>query len=90
VLSPPRRVEQIVPIGVLARIKHCQDPRLLFADGALEHGRPMMSAFVIWFIRCGAYQSEVEAWLRRQPEAKLVTSYIGAGAPRFYRWVGRY
>ncbi|HKX77679.1 MAG TPA: efflux RND transporter permease subunit [Novosphingobium sp.] len=27
---------------------------------------------------------EVEAWLRKQPEAKLVTSYIGQGAPRFY------
>ncbi|GAB3093621.1 efflux RND transporter permease subunit [Bordetella muralis] len=27
---------------------------------------------------------EVEAWLRKQPESKLVTSYIGAGAPRFY------
>ena len=27
---------------------------------------------------------EVEAWLRKQPEAKIVTSYIGQGAPRFY------
>lgn len=26
----------------------------------------------------------VEAWLRKQPEAKIVTSYIGQGAPRFY------
>ena len=26
----------------------------------------------------------VENWLRTQPEAKLVTSYIGQGAPRFY------
>ena len=28
--------------------------------------------------------SEVEAWLKKQPEAKIVTSYIGQGAPRFY------
>lgn len=27
---------------------------------------------------------KVEAWLKHQPEAKIVTSYIGAGAPRFY------
>ena len=27
---------------------------------------------------------KVEAWLRRQPEAKVVTSYIGQGAPRFF------
>ena len=26
----------------------------------------------------------VEAWLKKQPEAKIVTSYIGQGAPRFY------
>ena len=28
--------------------------------------------------------AKVEAWLRKQPETKLVTSYVGAGAPRFY------
>lgn len=28
--------------------------------------------------------AEVEAWLRKQPDAKIVTSYIGQGAPRFY------
>lgn len=28
--------------------------------------------------------AKVEAWLRRQPEAKIVTSYVGQGAPRFY------
>ena len=27
---------------------------------------------------------KVEAWLRRQPEAKIVTTYIGQGAPRFF------
>ncbi|MCW6536899.1 efflux RND transporter permease subunit [Sphingomonas lycopersici] len=27
---------------------------------------------------------EVEAWLRKQPEAKVVTTYIGQGAPRFF------
>jgi len=27
---------------------------------------------------------KVERWLQQQPEAKIVTSYIGAGAPRFY------
>jgi len=28
--------------------------------------------------------SKVEAWLAKQKEAKIVTSYIGQGAPRFY------
>jgi multidrug efflux pump subunit AcrB len=28
--------------------------------------------------------AKVEAWLTKQPEAKLVTSYIGQGAPRFF------
>jgi multidrug efflux pump subunit AcrB len=27
---------------------------------------------------------QVEAWLRKQPEAKIVTAYIGQGAPRFF------
>lgn len=27
---------------------------------------------------------EVESWLRKQPEAKVVTTYVGQGAPRFY------
>ncbi|WP_295688313.1 efflux RND transporter permease subunit [uncultured Nevskia sp.] len=27
---------------------------------------------------------KMEAWLRQQPETKIVTSYIGQGAPRFY------
>ncbi|MGY3230354.1 multidrug efflux pump subunit AcrB [Luteibacter sp. HA06] len=28
--------------------------------------------------------SKVEAWLLKQPDAKVVTSYIGQGAPRFF------
>ncbi len=31
-----------------------------------------------------AVAAKVEAWLRQQPEAKIVTTYIGAGAPRFF------
>jgi len=27
---------------------------------------------------------KVEAWLKTQPEAKIVTTYVGAGAPRFF------
>jgi multidrug efflux pump subunit AcrB len=27
---------------------------------------------------------KVESWLRQQPEAKIVTTYIGQGAPRFF------
>ncbi|QWT21386.1 efflux RND transporter permease subunit [Bacillus sp. NP157] len=27
---------------------------------------------------------KVEAWLRKQPEAKIVTTYVGQGAPRFF------
>ncbi|MCY1671332.1 efflux RND transporter permease subunit [Novosphingobium sp. SL115] len=32
----------------------------------------------------GKSATDVEAWLRKQPEAQVVTSYIGQGAPRFY------
>ncbi|KQY28312.1 multidrug transporter [Caulobacter sp. Root487D2Y] len=32
----------------------------------------------------GQAVEKVEAWLRKQPEAKIVTSYIGQGAPRFF------
>lgn len=28
--------------------------------------------------------AKIEAWLQKQPEAKIVTSYIGQGSPRFY------
>ena len=31
-----------------------------------------------------AVAARVEAWLKDQPEAKIVTSYIGGGAPRFF------
>jgi len=31
-----------------------------------------------------AAAEQVEAWLRRQPEAEIVTAYVGQGAPRFY------
>jgi multidrug efflux pump subunit AcrB len=32
----------------------------------------------------GAAAGKVEAWLREQPEARIVTSYLGQGAPRFF------
>lgn len=31
-----------------------------------------------------AATAKVEAWLQKQPEAKIVTAYIGQGAPRFF------
>ena len=31
---------------------------------------------------------KVETWLARQPEAKIVTAYVGQGAPRFYLAMG--
>lgn len=31
-----------------------------------------------------AATAKVEAWLKEQPEARIVTSYIGQGAPRFF------
>lgn len=31
-----------------------------------------------------AAATKVETWLRRQPEAKIVSTYIGQGAPRFF------
>jgi multidrug efflux pump len=32
----------------------------------------------------GASVARVEAWLKRQPEAQTIDSYVGAGAPRFF------
>ncbi|MCW6532225.1 efflux RND transporter permease subunit [Sphingomonas sp. MMSM20] len=31
-----------------------------------------------------AASEAVEAWLRKQPEAKIITAYVGQGAPRFF------
>lgn len=31
-----------------------------------------------------AATAKVETWLKKQPEARIVTSYIGQGSPRFY------
>jgi multidrug efflux pump subunit AcrB len=31
-----------------------------------------------------AATEQLEAWLRKQPEAKIVTAYVGQGAPRFF------
>ncbi|MFU7834343.1 efflux RND transporter permease subunit [Raoultella planticola] len=31
-----------------------------------------------------AAAAKIEAWLQKQPEAKMVTAYIGQGSPRFY------
>lgn len=36
------------------------------------------------FETSNATSKKVEDWLRQQPEAKIVTAYIGAGAPRFF------
>ncbi|GAB7529514.1 efflux RND transporter permease subunit [Pseudomonas sp. 3A(2025)] len=35
-----------------------------------------------------AASAEIEAWLAQQPEAHIVTAYIGQGAPRFYMAMG--
>jgi multidrug efflux pump subunit AcrB len=32
--------------------------------------------------------AKIEAWLAKQPEAKIVTAYVGQGAPRFYMAMG--
>jgi multidrug efflux pump subunit AcrB len=34
--------------------------------------------------RTGAATAKVEAWLKKQPEAQIVTAYVGQGAPRFF------
>jgi multidrug efflux pump subunit AcrB len=34
--------------------------------------------------RTSAATKKIEQWLSKQPEASIVTSYIGAGAPRFF------
>jgi multidrug efflux pump subunit AcrB len=35
-----------------------------------------------------AAAAKIEAWLAKQPEAKIVTAYVGQGAPRFYMAMG--
>ncbi|MBL8276039.1 MAG: efflux RND transporter permease subunit [Pelomonas sp.] len=35
-----------------------------------------------------AATEKVEAWLDKQPESKIVTAYVGQGAPRFYLAMG--
>ena len=35
-----------------------------------------------------AASAKVEAWLAKQPEARIVTAYVGQGAPRFYLAMG--
>ena len=34
--------------------------------------------------QASAATAKIEAWLGKQPEAKIVTAYIGQGSPRFY------
>jgi multidrug efflux pump subunit AcrB len=34
--------------------------------------------------RTSATSAKIEAWLKKQPEASIVTSYVGQGAPRFF------
>jgi multidrug efflux pump subunit AcrB len=39
-------------------------------------------------VQTSAAAAKVEAWLAKQPEAKIVTAYVGQGAPRFYLAMG--
>ncbi|UQV43949.1 efflux RND transporter permease subunit [Janthinobacterium lividum] len=39
-------------------------------------------------VQTSAAAAKVEAWLAKQAEAKIVTAYIGQGAPRFYLAMG--
>ncbi len=39
-------------------------------------------------VQTSAAATKVEDWLAKQPEAKIVTAYIGQGAPRFFFSVG--
>ena len=39
-------------------------------------------------VQTSAATAKVEAWLAKQKEAKIVTAYVGQGAPRFYLAMG--
>ena len=39
-------------------------------------------------VQTSAAAAKVEAWLAKQAEAKIVTAYVGQGAPRFYMAMG--
>jgi multidrug efflux pump subunit AcrB len=39
-------------------------------------------------VQTSAAAAKVEAWLAKQTEAKIVTAYVGQGAPRFYLAMG--
>ncbi|MBB5684936.1 efflux RND transporter permease subunit [Sphingobium boeckii] len=48
----------------------------VFVEVQMPHGSSIEAT--------GAATAKIETWLRKQPEARIVTAYIGQGAPRFY------
>jgi len=95
-----RRLRRLIGFAVRHKVLTCAIVALLFAASVIGMGCTKQQFFptsdrpeVLVEVRLPEGSSiaatttaveKVEQWLARQPEAQIVTSYIGQGAPRFY------
>jgi multidrug efflux pump subunit AcrB len=95
-----RRLRSFIALAVRRRFLTCGIVGIVFALSAIGMGALKQQFFptsdrpeVLIEVRLpegtsiettAAAVEKIEHWLKRQPEAKAVTSYIGQGAPRFF------
>ncbi len=95
-----RRLRRIITVAVRHKVLTCAVVGLAFALSVVGMGGVKQQFFptsdrpeVLVEVRLPEGSSietttaaveKLEVWLDRQPEAEIVTSYIGQGAPRFY------
>lgn len=95
-----RRLRRLIGFAVQHKVLTCAIVALLFAASVIGMGGTKQQFFptsdrpeVLVEVRLPEGSSiaatttaveKIEQWLAQQPEAQIVTSYIGQGAPRFY------
>lgn len=95
-----RRLRSVISFAVRHKFTTCGIVGILFAASILGMGGVKQQFFptsdrpeVLVEVRLSegtsietttASVEKLEGWLQKQPEAKIVTSYIGQGAPRFF------
>ncbi len=95
-----RRLRRLIAFAVRRKFLTCGVVGIVFALSAIGMGALKQQFFptsdrpeVLVEVRLPegtsietttAVVGKIEHWLQRQPEAKIVTSYIGQGAPRFF------
>ncbi|SIT04568.1 efflux RND transporter permease subunit [Insolitispirillum peregrinum] len=95
-----RRLRRLIGFAVRHKVLTCAIVALLFAASVIGMGGTKQQFFptsdrpeVLVEVRLPEGSSiaatttaveKIEQWLAQQPEAQIVTSYIGQGAPRFY------